>query len=178
MRKLAEQNPDKLIDYLNERLMFERSGVKLYDAIIGRMKASHDASIERMLGQMIEHRDQEKEHEEWLEAQIRELGGSAHEETEHSRLVRRESVGIETVIESDPELPHLFHALLAAELVDNAGWDLLIELAEEAGDRKAKKEFRKRLKEEVEHLAFVRRAVVRFARRRVFAQAVEMPTSP
>jgi ferritin-like metal-binding protein YciE len=76
-----------------------------------------------------------------------------------SKLVERESQGIEKVVQEDSELPHLFHALLAAELVDNAGWDLLVQLADEAGDRQAKKEFRKRLNEEAEHLVVVRRAL-------------------
>ena len=179
MDKLAHQHPDKVIDYLTERLVFERDGVKLYDAILAKMRVSGDEEVRRMLDQMQEHRDQEKEHEEWLEEQIRSLGGDAHGTTEMSELVTREAKGIDDVIlDGDNEIAHLFHALLTAELADNAGWDLLVTLADEAGDRDARRQFKKRLHEEEEHLIFVRRVVERFARRQVLGEVVAMPTSP
>jgi bacterioferritin (cytochrome b1) len=178
MAKLAEYDKTKVIDVLNERLAFERSGVKLYDRILGSMRTSSDEPALRMLDQMQEHRDQEKEHEEWLEQQIRALGGNAHASTSKSELITRESKGIEDVVMHDPELPHLFHALLAAELVDNAGWDLLTQIADEAGDRTMKREFKKRLHEEEEHLLFVRKAVEKFAFRDVLGEQIKMPKSP
>jgi bacterioferritin (cytochrome b1) len=177
MEKLAEKNKGRVIDVLTERLAFERSGVKLYERVIGVMRSSKDPNMERMLGPMVEHQTQEKEHEEWLEAQIRTLGGDAHGETEKSRLITRESQGIEAVIKGDSQLPHLFHALLAAELVDNAGWDLSVQLADEAGDREAKRQFKKRLREEAEHLLFVRKAVEKFSIHEVFGKEVKMPSS-
>jgi rubrerythrin len=177
MKELAEKNRDKVIDLLNERLTFERAGVKLYDRILEVMREKGDENVNRMLSEMQEHRDEEKEHEEWLEAQIRALGGDAHAETEHSRLVERESTGIEQVVMSDPELPHLFHALLAAELVDNAGWDLLVSLADEAGDHEARREFRKRMHHEADHLLLVRKAVQKFSMHEVLGEEAKMPRS-
>jgi bacterioferritin (cytochrome b1) len=179
MDKLAKLNPGKVIDLLTERVTFERDGVKLYDAILEKMRRSGDEEVRRMLPQMQEHRDQEKEHEEWLEEQIRALGGDAHGTTEMSELVAREAKGIEDVIlDGDNEIFHLFHALLTAELADNAGWELLVTLADEAGDREARRQFRQRLHDEEEHLVFVRRAVEGFARRQVLGEQVAMPTSP
>ena len=179
MEELARKNRERVIDVLTERLTFERSGVRLYDRIIERMRASNDGAIAKMLDQMLEHRDQEKEHEEWLEEQVRSLGGDAHAQTEKARLVETESQGIEKVIFGERSgLPDLFHALLAAELVDNAGWDLLVQLADEADDRKAKRAFKTRLHEEEEHLLFVRRAVERFSAREVLGEPRSMPTAP
>jgi rubrerythrin len=178
MNKLAEKNVGRLIDLLNERLAFERAGVKLYDAILERMRASGDPQIQRMLDQMQEHREDEKRHEEWLEEQIRALGGDAHAPTEKSILVQAESQGIEHVVQRDPLLPHDFHALLVAELADNAGWDLLVQLADEMGDRDAKKEFKKRLHEEEEHLIFVRKAVEQFTKQELTGESQKMPASP
>jgi bacterioferritin (cytochrome b1) len=178
MKKLAEKNVGRVIDLLSERLAFERAGVKLYDAILERMRASGDPQIQRMLEQMQEHREDEKRHEEWLEEQIRGLGGDAHAPSEKSILVQAESQGIEHVIERDPLLPHDFHALLVAELADNAGWDLLVQLADEVGDRDAKKEFKKRLHEEEEHLLFVRKAVEQFAKQELTREPQKMPASP
>jgi rubrerythrin len=167
MKKLAEKNPAKVIDLLNERLTFERAGVKLYDAVLERMRSSPDPEIKALLGQMQEHRDEEKEHEEWLEEQIRDLGGDAHALTEKALLVQAESEGVERVVRRDPSIAHDLHALLTAELADNAGWDLLVQLADEIGDSKAKKEFKKRLKEEADHLLFVREAVLKLTSREV-----------
>lgn len=179
MQKLAQHNKQKVIDLLLGRLEFERSGVALYDSIIAKVEASADEDAQRMLDQLREHRDQEKEHEEWLEEQVRTLGGDAHGQSEMSELVKRESKGIEDVIlDGDNDLSHLMHALLTAELADNAGWDLLVELAEEAGDREAKKAFKKRLHEEEDHLLLVQRAVERLACRSVLGQDVTLPASP
>jgi bacterioferritin (cytochrome b1) len=178
MKRLAEKNRDKLIDALNERLTFERAGVKLYDAILRNAQGSQSAEVARMVPTLREHRDHEKEHEEWLEAQIRALGGDAHAQTEMSRLVEEESAGVEKVVTTDKDIVHQMHGLLTAELVDNAGWELLLELADDADDPDARREFRRRLHEEEEHLIFARRAVTAFARRNVLGQTVLLPASP
>ena len=175
MAELSNFDRTKVIDALNERLVFERAGVKLYDRIVTVMRSMSDENVSRMLPEMQQHRDEEKEHEEWLEEQIRALGGDAHSETERSRLVTRESKGIEDVVMSDAQLPHLFHALLAAELVDNAGWDLLAQIADEAGDRAAKREFKQRLHEEEDHLLFVRKVVEELSFQDVLGQPAKLP---
>jgi rubrerythrin len=178
MEKLASINKDKVIDLLNERLAFERAGVRLYDSILSKMDGSGDLGIGAMRGQVQEHRNQEKEHEEWLEEQIRSLGGDAHSDTEYSKLVAQESEGLEKVSKTEGSLPHLFHALLSAELLDNAGWQLLLDLADRASDDDAREQFRRRLHEEDEHLIFMRRAVERFARQEVLGENAPIPSAP
>src|SRR5205814_4025454 len=103
------------------------------------------------------------------------LGGDAYGLSEKTVLVRTESQGIEHVIQRDPRLPNDFHALLTAELADNAGWDLLVQLADEIGDREAKKQFKKRLREEEEHLLFVRETVLELTRKDVSVPAGSGP---
>ncbi|WP_437825264.1 hypothetical protein [Sorangium sp. So ce1153] len=165
MQKLAQGNKDKAIDLLNERLTYERASVRLYDSIVEKVGRAADAGLLNLLGQLREYRDQEKEHEEWLEAQIRALGGDAHAETDGSRLITIESQGIgQVVLDGDQNPAHLFHALLTAELVDNAGWQLLLELADEADDDEARESFRKRLHEEEDHLILTRQVVERLTR--------------
>lgn len=179
MKRLAEKHPEPLIDLLSERLTFERTGVKLYDCILERMRASDDPQVKGMLDTMQQYRDEEKEHEEWLEDQIRSLGGDAHAETEMSRLVVRESQGIEQVIlRENADLPHLFHALMAAELVDNAGWELLVDLADEADDDEARDAFEFRLTEEEDHLDFIRQVMESYAGSRVLGEELRLPTEP
>ena len=179
MQELAKHNPAKVLDLLIARLQYERSGVKLYDSILAKIAAQQDPDAQRMVETLQEHRNEEKEHEEWLEECVRQMGGDAHGTSDMAELESRESKGIEEILlDGDNDIVHIFHALLAAELADNAGWDLLVQIADEAGDRDAKKQFKKRLHEEEEHLLFVRRVMERLARRVVLGESVEMPTSP
>jgi bacterioferritin (cytochrome b1) len=177
MDKLAKKNVIRVIDLLSERLTFERTGVKLYQTLLGRLRASDDPELQDLIETMQEHCDEEKEHEEWLEAQIRSLGGDAHALSEHAILVQTESEGVERVIRRDESIAHDFHALLTAELADNAGWDLLVQLAGEFHDSAAKKEFKKRLHEEEDHLLFVRKTLLELTRQDVSAPAPE-PAAP
>lgn len=179
MRKLAQRNKPKLLDLLNERLKYERSSVKLYDSLIEKVKRAGDANIMRMMPQLKEHRGQENEHAEWLEQQIRDLGGNAQADTDMSQLIQKEAKGIEEVmLDGDMNIMHQFHALMAAELVDNAGWDLLVQLADEADDGDARRAFKKCLHEEEEHLELVQKAMGDFMREAVLKEPARMPTSP
>jgi rubrerythrin len=175
MQKLAQRNSARILDLLGERMTFERAGVRLYDQILTRMRASADERIQAMCETMEKHRAEEKEHEEWLGVQIRALGGNTEVMTEHSRLVEQESQGIEQVMRSDENIVHDFHALLSAELTDNAGWDLLKGLADELGDKDAKREFTRRLHEEEDHLLFVRKAMQMFALEELTGEPQKMP---
>jgi rubrerythrin len=167
MDKLAKKNVAKVIDLLSERLAFERAGVKIYDTLLARLRRSGDRVFKKLVGKVQDFRDEEKEHEEWLEEQIRALGGDAHAPTEHTILVQAESEGVERVVRRDENIPHELHALLTAELADNAGWDLLVQIANEVGDRKAKRQFKKRLHEEEKHLLFVRKTLLELTRKEV-----------
>lgn len=176
MEKLAERNRAKVIDLLTERLTFERTGVMLYDAVIAKVTASNDKNLMRMLEELREIHAEEAEHAKWLAEQIKALGGDVDAKTEMAKLVEIEAKGIEQIVlDGDPDVGHLLHAILAAELQDNAGWDLLVQIADDAGDREAKRAFKKRLHEEEEHLLFMRRAVERYTRRLVLGEEVPMP---
>ena len=178
MDKLAKNNREEALDVLAERLAFERTGVQLYDRILEVMERSNDEKIKAMLDQMEEYRYEEKEHEEWLEQQICALGGDPNAKTQRVRLIETESEGIvEVILKSNATVSEMFHALLAAELVDNAGWALLMQLAGEAGDDNAKAEFKRRMLEEAEHLMFVRDVVQAFLVQEVLGEQVQFPTS-
>jgi rubrerythrin len=176
-------------DYSTYGLSGYREGASrgMHEDIRGEMgRAGHESELKaherevRVLGEMLPRlhavRDQEKGHEQWLEGCIRSLGGDPKRRTELARLTSREMAGIESVIKKDPELPHLFHALLAAEHVDTAGWDLLMELADTAGDLEAKAEFERRLREEEQHIAFLREALRSFSAHEVLEQDLQSPT--
>src|SRR3989442_5282987 len=111
MDKLAKKNVGKVIDLLSERLAFERAAVKLYDTLHARLRVATDPALRALLEQIEHDRDEEKEHEEWLEEQIRALGGDAHAPTERSVLVAAESQSAERVIPRDGCNPDDLHAL-------------------------------------------------------------------
>jgi rubrerythrin len=178
MHKLAANNPEKTMDYLTERLTFERAAVKLYDTILHHLRGSNEPWTNRIVGQVEKYRNQEKEHEEWLEAQIRALGGTAHEKTDMGSVIERESRGLLDVASTDVQLPHIFHALLTAELMDNAGWEILLELADRADDDEARQAFRKRLHEEQDHLQLAREMMVMLAKNQVLGSPLITPPPP
>ena len=177
MEKLAHHNAAFVLDVLSGRLVFERTGVKLYDHAMRKIERHGEPRYHAVLGQLHEIRDEEKEHAEWLEAQIRALGGNPDETTDLAQLEAEESTGIQSVIvDGHDKVIHVLHALLAAELADNAGWDLLVKLADDAGDREAQLAFAKRLAEEAKHLLFIREAVVRAAEVEILGRDEAMPT--
>jgi hypothetical protein len=177
MEKLAQRHAAQVLDVLGARLGFERTAVRLYDRVIERMERHAEPRYHPIIAQLRQIRDEEKEHEEWIEAQIRALGGSPEIATEMAELEREEESGIEHIIDSDDKPIHLVHALLAFELADNAGWDVLVKLADDVGDRTAKLQFARRLGEEAKHLLFMREVVIRAAEIELLGRDVALPTS-
>jgi bacterioferritin (cytochrome b1) len=167
MEKLAQHNREKFVDLLSERLAFERATIELYDSVLTKMRRLRDPVSIRLIAPLEDFREHEKEHTRWLEEVLRQLGATGNERTGLTELAWRESSGIERAIRNDEEAIHLVHALLSAELVDNAGWELLLELADEADDEFARREFLKRLHEEKEHLFELRRAMLSVARKEI-----------
>ena len=177
MKQLAKNNAAFVLDVLSGRLVFERTGVKLYDNAIAKIERAGEPRYQALIGQLREIRQEEAEHAQWLEEQIRGLGGNPDEKTDLAQLEAEESRGIEgIVVDGHDKVIHILHALLAAELADNAGWDLLVKLADDTGDRPAKMAFAKRLAEEAKHLLFVREAVVRAAEVEILGREVPMPS--
>jgi hypothetical protein len=154
-----------LLALLSERHAFEVAAVPLYEMILARVRRARDPEITRLALKLAQHRDQEREHRDWTESVIRSFGATPQASPELAELVRREARGIEQVIADDREIAHLFHALLGAELMDHAGWSLLLELAKNAGDRRAIPELERRRDEEEQHLAFAREVVASLTRR-------------
>ena len=178
MEKLVQGNAAFVLDVLCGRLAFERTGVKLYDTVIHKIERQGEERYHAVLGPMRHIRDEEQEHATFLEETIRSLGGNPDELTSMKQLETEESMGIVSVIvDGHQRVIDLLHALLAAELADNAGWDVLVKLSSETGDRKAKAAFAKRLAEEAKHLLFIREAVIRAAEIELLGREQKLPSS-
>lgn len=146
-----------LLDKLAERAAFERSGVRLYDAML--VKA---APLDRLPGDMSiaalqEIRDDEAAHFALLAESIERLGGDSTSMTPCADVTGVQGLGLLQAI-NDPRttLAQGLETLLAAELIDNASWELLIELADGFGQDALVNDFRNALANEQRHEMRVR----------------------
>lgn len=146
-----------LADKLSERLAFERTGTRLYEAIIGKVATLGESSPGPTLMQLAEIREEELQHFLLVNRAITSLGGDPTVMSPCADTVMVASLGLLQVL-TDPRttLPQCLQALLTAELTDNAGWELLITLADELGHEELVKEFRGALATEEKHLRSVR----------------------
>ena len=157
VKKLTGRRPEVLIDALGARLAFERSGVRLYDAVLTKYQATPEKLPGMSAEQLAHFRDEEAQHYKMLADCLQSLGADPTAQTPGADISGVESMGLVKVIE-DPRanLQQTLHALLVIELADNGSWELLIKLAEELGQDKMAQDFRKALENENEHLMHVR----------------------
>ncbi|WP_151635575.1 ferritin family protein [Noviherbaspirillum aerium] len=149
----GNSQPQLLLDKLGERLAFERSGVQFYDALIAKFEASQDSSTSMTLADLQKIRQDEARHADMLAAAIAGAGAEPGAQTPSAQLVGIESQGLKQVLDDpDSTIAQSLHALLVAEMTDNAGWELLIALAEDHGQMALISEFSVALDEERAHL--------------------------
>lgn len=149
--------PQALVDKLGERLAFERSGVRLYDALITKCENSElDIDVDRLR----HFQKEEAEHFKMLEEVMRSIGADPTAVTPGADVMAVASMGLFQVL-GDPRTTPLqaLEAILVAELTDNDGWELLIQLAKEAGMKEEEKKFRHALLQEEQHLHGIRSMV-------------------
>ncbi len=140
-----------LMDKLGERLAFERSGVRLYDALMVKCAADSSAGIP---AKELKHiRDEEAMHFALVGAAIQSLGGDPTAQTPSADVAGVEGMGLMQVL-NDPKttVAQALHAIVVAEMTDNAAWDELIELASQAGTDDLVARFAKARENEAEHL--------------------------
>src|ERR1051325_10776447 len=146
-----------LLDKLSERLAFERTGTRLYEALLNKCEMLGEMSPGSTL-EDIEHIGREElEHFLMLNRTITDIGGDPTVQSPCADMTGVASMGIMQVL-TDPRssMAQCLQAMLTAELTDNAGWELLIELAENLGYDEMRAEFETALSHEEEHLQQVR----------------------
>ena len=145
------------LDKLSERLAFERTGVRLYEALYNKVETLGETVPGPTLEQIEQIGREELEHFLMVNRTITELGGDPTVMSPCADVAGVASMGILQVL-SDPRtsVAQCLQALLTAELTDNDGWRLLIQLAENFGFDEAKTEFETALANEVVHLQNVR----------------------
>jgi rubrerythrin len=157
MSTLLGDDPQVLLDKLGERLAFERTGTRLYDALITKCRALLDSTdISMNFDDLHRIRDDEARHFALLADAIDALGGDPTAITPSADLAGVESAGLVQVL-NDPRttLAQCLHAIMVAELADRAGWETLVALADEQEKDDLVDAFADALDEEREHLALV-----------------------
>lgn len=182
MAKMKGGQPSILMDKLGERIAFERSGTRLYEALIVKHQAVEAAGGEvlpradEVLGMSLEGmsalapidgetpaetllriRNEELAHFRMLAAEMERMGGDPTAMTPCADVTATASMGLMQVV-TDPRttLAQCLNAILTAELTDNAGFELLISLAEDAGEAELAGKLLGALAQEQEHLAVVK----------------------
>jgi len=146
-----------LLDKLSERLAFERMGVRLYEALLNKCEALGETSPGPTLEDITRIGSEELEHFLMLNETITAIGGDPTVESPSADIAAVTSMGILQVL-TDPRssVPQCLQAMLTAELTDNAGWEMLIELAGNLGYDDMREKFETALANEEEHLQNVR----------------------
>ncbi len=162
MAKAAKQaikgeHPVVLLDKLGARLAFERTGTRLWEALLSKFDSygSFDGGPERWDIERIAQ--EEFDHFRLLEEAIRELGADPTAVTPSANLQATLSKGIfDVIVDARTDLVQSLEAILIAELADNEAWEALIELTKQAGEEELAASFTVAVAEEAEHLERVR----------------------
>jgi rubrerythrin len=146
-------NPEVFINKLGERLAFERSGVRLYDALISKHEAAQDRSLLPPIEKLQEFRNDELDHFQLLTDVMKKLGADPTAQTPAADISGVAAMGIQKVVtEARTNFLETLEAIIIAELADNNCWELLIQLTDEAGLNDISESFRAALEKEKQHL--------------------------
>ena len=158
LKTATGHHPEVFINKLGERLAYERSGVRIYDALIAKCEHTMTNGLSEQIDivQLREFRAQEAEHFIMLAGVIEKLGADSTAQTPDADAIGVAASGLMKVI-TDPRtsISQSLEAMLAIELADNAAWDLVIKLAEEMGFADIAEDFRIALEQEDIHLATI-----------------------
>lgn len=171
------KRPQVLVDKLGERLAFERGGVRLYEALLIKCGGADAPLPADILAELQRFRDEEAEHMGVVIQALQTLGADPTAQTPCADLVGVEAMGFVQAM-NDPRstLAQALHVMLDAELVDNAAWEMLIELARATGHDNIALTFVKPQQQEAVHLSRVRALLSRltFEDAGLSAKAAEM----
>jgi ferritin-like protein len=157
-KALRGQKATVLLDKLGERLAFERSGVRLYDALISKLEAFGSWAGGPSLAELENIRSDERNHFLLVKSAMEEMGSDPTAVTPSANAQAVISKGLPALL-GDPrtDLRQGLEAILVAELVDNDGWENLINLARALGQDELAARMDRALQEEQDHLRRVRR---------------------
>lgn len=160
MEKFTGHQPATFVNKLGERLAYERSGIRIYEAMILKCEVANsqgETSFELPIERLKEFAAEEGKHFRLLVDCMDKLGVDPTAQTPDADVSGVASMGLMKVIQ-DPRtsIPQSLEAMLSVELTDNAAWELLIVLAQDLGQSDMASQFQEALAEEQIHLDEVR----------------------
>lgn len=145
------------LDLLGERLAFERTGCRLYEALLVKRLAADPHPTGPTPADLQHIRDQELEHFRILWRALETMGADPTAVTPGADVVATASSGILAAL-SDPHttLNQGLKVILMAELADADSWVLLADMAIELGQSELAADFQRAADQEEEHVVKVR----------------------
>jgi hypothetical protein len=158
LRMLQGNKALVLMDKLSTRLAFERTGSRLYETFLVRLQAGPTWEGGPTLEEVTAIHADELQHFTLIRQCIEQLGGDPTVMSPGADVNAVASLGLIQVL-GDPRIPlrYALEGILIAELTDNDGWSMLIDVAATLGEEEMAEEFRQALAAEDEHLARVRK---------------------
>jgi rubrerythrin len=156
-KALVGEKATVLIDQMSARLAFERTGTRLYEALLSKLEAAstHPGGPSRT--ELEEIRDEELAHAALLASGLIRLGADPTSMTPAADVTGVASEGLlKVLVDARTTLTQCLEAILIAELADNDSWAMLVTLADKLGQNELVAEFREALLEEEDHLDRVR----------------------
>ncbi|MFW6197512.1 MAG: ferritin-like domain-containing protein [Myxococcota bacterium] len=154
---LKSEEPTLLMDRMGDRLAFERTGTRLYEALVSKHEAFGTFEGGPSRRDLVEIMEQEHGHFIMLENAMKEMGGDPTAMTPSADIAATATAGVMKVI-VDPRTTLLqgLDAILIAELADNASWEELVQLAERANETELVEMGKLAQRTEEEHLTKVK----------------------
>ncbi len=157
LQGIKGKDANVFINLVGERLAFERTGTRLYEALLAKFDAAsiHETGFSREDLERI--RDDELRHFGMLVKAMEKLGADPTAMTPCADVSAVASEGVlKVIVDPRTTFTECLEAILIAELVDNDCWLVLSDLADRLGLDELAGQFRLALQEEEEHLARIR----------------------
>jgi ferritin-like protein len=156
-KALVGEKATVLIDQMAGRLAFERTGTRLYEALLTKLQAAGEHPGGPTRTDLEEIRDEELAHAALLADGLVRLGADPTSMTPAADVTAVASEGVlKVVVDARTTLTQSLEAILIAELTDNDAWTMLVNLADKMGQDELAAEFREALLQEEDHLDRVR----------------------
>lgn len=173
MKALEGERASVLLDKIGERMQFERTGTRLYEALLSKFDAAPAMPNGPTRARLEEIYAEEEQHFVMLREAMVQMGGDPTAVTPSADVAGVLSMGVpQVLLDARTTFPQSLEAILLAELADNDGWTLLIQLARELGQDELAHRFGVALAEEEEHLRDVRAWVTAATMQRAGAKVV------
>ena len=155
--KLEASQSAVFLDLLGDRLASERTGIRLYHALLVKLEIDHAHPGGPTTEQLERIRDEETEHLMLVGDAIDALGGHPTAVPPSADVISVAGSGWVQLM-SDPHTTwrDSLKVMLTAELVNNDAWRVLVDLADGLGQSQMAAGFRLALGDEEDHLVQVR----------------------